>query len=100
MPTQSRSSNVRKRCHCRAWKQCLHPWYVDYQVKSLRFRPNLDVWIGHHCEDFTEARERANLAVIAWLERLAQPYLLEKQKLERRIKRFRRGRVLLMRRHA
>ena len=31
MPRKSRTDNVKKICGCVKWKECAHPWYVDYR---------------------------------------------------------------------
>jgi len=67
MPSQSKTDHVRKRCDCSKWKECTHPWYVDYQEGRRRYRPNLDILIGQHAADFTEAKKQARRAVDAWL---------------------------------
>jgi integrase len=71
MPTESKTDNVRKRCDCVKWKDCKHPWYVDYRdtkKKRGRFRPNLDKLIRRHAATFHEAKTEARRAIDAWLE--------------------------------
>jgi integrase len=66
MPRKSDTDNVRKLCHCAKWKQCAHPWYVDFQTGRRRYRPNLDKLIGRHALDFPEAKAEARRAIVAW----------------------------------
>lgn len=68
MPSESKTDHVRKRCECSKWKECTHPWYVDYQEGKRRYRPNLDKLIGQHPADFTEAKREARRAIDAWLD--------------------------------
>ena len=81
MPRQSRTGNVRKVCGCSKWKECGHPWYVEFKAPKRhprrgvstahptgqRFRQNLRPLIERHPQDFTEAREEARRAIVAWL---------------------------------
>jgi integrase len=68
MPRKSRSENVRKICGCVKWKQCTHPWYLDYQRDNVRFRDNLDLLIDRHAADFTDAKDEAQRAIRAKLD--------------------------------
>jgi integrase len=69
MPSESKTGHVRKRCGCSKWKECSHPWYVDYQDHAKgRYRPNLDKLIGWHAPDFANAKEEADRAIKAWRE--------------------------------
>lgn len=68
MPRRSATDNVRKICGCAKWKDCAHPWYLDYQRDKVRYRDNLDKLIDRHAKDFTEAKDEARRAIIAKLE--------------------------------
>jgi integrase len=68
MPSESKTDHVRKRCDCSKWKECSHPWYVDYQEGKRRYRPNLDKLIDRHPVDFVEAKKEARRAIDAWLD--------------------------------
>jgi integrase len=68
MPSESKTDHVRKRCDCSKWKECTHPWYVDYQEGKRRYRPNLDKLIDRHPADFVEAKKEARRAIDAWLD--------------------------------
>lgn len=68
MPRKSLTDNVRKVCGCVKWKSCSHPWYLDYQRDKVRYRDNLDLLIGRHAVDFTEAKDEARRAIVAKLE--------------------------------
>ena len=76
MPRKSETDNVRKICGCATWKTCTHPWYLDFQQRGVRHRENLDLLIGRHAIDFTEAKDEARRAIVARLDgydpRLAQ----------------------------
>jgi len=50
------------------WKECAHPWYLDYQRAGVRFRDNLDKLIGRHAADFAEAKDEARRAIVAKLD--------------------------------
>jgi integrase len=67
MPLASKTGHVKKRCECVRWKECTHPWYVDYFTKARgRYRPNLDALIGRHCVDIADAKTEARRAIAAW----------------------------------
>lgn len=67
MARKSDTANVTKICGCVRWKDCAHAWYVAYSEKPRgRFRRNLDLLIGRHCVDFTEAQAEARRAIVAW----------------------------------
>ncbi len=68
MPRKSRSDNVRKICECVKWQTCPHPWYLDFQRDTVRYRDNLDKLVGRHAKDFTEAKDEARRAIVAKLE--------------------------------
>ena len=68
MPAKSKTDHVRKRCGCKAWKDCRHPWYLDFQREKVRFRDNLDRLIGRHPIDFQEATDEARRAIVAKLQ--------------------------------
>jgi integrase len=68
MPRKSLTDNVRKVCGCAKWKTCTHPWYLDYQRDKVRYRDNLDLLIGRHAVDYTEAKDEARRAIVAKLE--------------------------------
>ena len=65
MPRKSQTDNVRKRCGCKQWKTCAHPWYVDYQQGKDRYRENLDNLTGRHAPDFQAAKDEARRAIVA-----------------------------------
>jgi integrase len=68
MPRKSRTANVRKICGCVKWKDCAHPWYLDYQRDNVRDRDNLDLLIGRHAETFQQAQDEARRAIVAKLD--------------------------------
>jgi len=68
MPRKSLTDNIRKVCGCATWKTCAHPWYLDFQREKVRYRDNLDLLIGRHAVDFTEAKDEARRAIVAKLE--------------------------------
>jgi len=68
VPSNSKTEHVVKRCDCSKWKECKHPWYLDYQEGRRRYRRNLDQLIGRHCVDFADAKIEAGRAVRAWLD--------------------------------
>jgi integrase len=68
MGSESKTGHVRKRCDCSKWKECTHPWYVDAQEGTRRYRPNLDKLIGRHAADFAAAKVEADRAIRAWRE--------------------------------
>ena len=68
MPRKSQTENVRKICGCAKWKQCAHPWYLDYQRDKVRYRDNLDMLTGGHAEDYATAKDEARRAIVAKLE--------------------------------
>ena len=68
MPRKSQTGNVRKVCGCSQWKTCVHPWYLDFQQRGVRYRENLDVLTGRHAADFTLAKDEARRAIVAKLD--------------------------------
>jgi hypothetical protein len=68
MPRKSQTDNVRKVCGCATWKTCTHQWYLDFQQRGVRHRENLDLLIGRHAADFTEAKDEARRAIVARLD--------------------------------
>lgn len=68
MPSESQTDHVRKRCGCSKWKDCTHPWYIDYQEGKRRYRANLDKLIDRHAVDFADAKREARRAIEAWLD--------------------------------
>jgi integrase len=67
MPRRSVTGNVRKICACTKWKTCAHPWYLDFQRDTIRYRANLDHLVGRHARDLVEAQDEARRAIDAKL---------------------------------
>jgi integrase len=65
MARASTTEHVKKICGCAKWKECAHPWYLDFQEKNIRYRDNLDKLAGRHAADFTEAKTEARRAIVA-----------------------------------
>ena len=68
MPKPSKTDNVRKRCACRKWMTCSHPWYLDFAHEKIRYRDNLDKLTGRHAGDFQMAKDEARRAIQAKLD--------------------------------
>ena len=76
MPRQSETGNVKKICGCVKWKECAHPWYVDYregkevgpngQVRERGLRSKLAPLVGREPVDFADAKAEARRAIVAW----------------------------------
>src|SRR5437879_2153745 len=70
MSHHSTTGNVTKFCGCVKWKECAHPWYVDFQEGQHRYRRSLDALLERHPVDFAEARAEARRAIVTWRGRL------------------------------
>lgn len=70
MARLTKTDHVKKICHCARWKECTHPWYVDYREgerKSGRvLRRKLATLVGREPLDFADAKAEARRAIIAW----------------------------------
>jgi hypothetical protein len=76
MARQSETGNVKKICGCVKWKECAHPWYVDYRsgkevgpsgkVRERALRRKLAELVGREPRDFAEAKDEARRAITAW----------------------------------
>ena len=71
MARRSKSGNVRKRCDCKGWKACTHPWEIEYEETAddgarRRLRGRLVDLTGREPADFAEARAEARRAIVAW----------------------------------
>lgn len=76
MPRQSRTDNVKKICGCAKWKECAHPWYVDYREgketdatgksRERGLRRKLALLVGREPVDFADAKAEARRAIVAW----------------------------------
>src|SRR4051812_29646829 len=76
MARYSPTGNALKRCACTRSRQaaCQHEWHVAYKAPSShalragqRFRRNLDLLIGFHPSNLSEAKNEARRAIEAWL---------------------------------
>jgi integrase len=73
---QSKTDHVRKICGCAKWKECAHPWYVDYREgydvdaagrrRRRGLRCKLAPLVGREPADFADARAEARRAIVAW----------------------------------
>jgi integrase len=73
MPRQSKTEHVKKICGCVKWKECAHPWFVDYREgnkygkKAERvLRKKLAPLVGREPVDFADAKTEAQRAILAW----------------------------------
>ena len=78
MPRQSDTGNVRKICGCVKWKDCAHPWYVDYREGKDVDRGSgsfgltqgcgsvLSLLVGREPVDYADAKAEARRAIVAW----------------------------------
>lgn len=73
MPRQSKTDHVKKICGCGKWKECAHPWYVDYREGSAKsakgertLRKKLALLVGREPVDFADAKAEARRAIVAW----------------------------------
>ena len=76
MPRQSKTDHVKKICGCSKWKECAHPWYVDYRegkdvslagrVRRRGLRCRLSTLVGREPADFADAKTEARRAIVAW----------------------------------
>jgi len=76
MARHSKTEHVKKICGCAKWKECAHPWYVDYRegkeigpsgkVRERGLRCKLAALVGREPKDFAEARAEARRAIVAW----------------------------------
>jgi integrase len=67
MARYSQTGNVRKLCGCKGWKNCAHPWYLDFRPArgGPRVRRNLDELVSRHAADIVNAKEEAQRAMVA-----------------------------------
>lgn len=73
MARTSKTDHVKKICGCAKWKECAHPWYVDYREGSKTgqrpervFRKKLAPLVGREPKDFADAKTEARRAIVAW----------------------------------
>lgn len=77
MARYSHTGNVRKICGCAKWKECAHPWYIDYRhgkklsektgtVVEKGLRCKLAPLVGREPADFADAKAEARRAIVAW----------------------------------
>lgn len=75
MARKSENGNVKKICGCSKWKECKHPWYVDYRqgkeivdgkVRERGLRKQLAPLVGREPKDFADAKDEARRAITAW----------------------------------
>lgn len=87
MARKSRTDNVRKICGCAKWKECAHPWYVNYRegkeldpaagkVRERGLRAKLEPLVGREPVDFADAKAEARRAITAWKDGLDARTLL------------------------
>lgn len=79
MARQSRTDNVKKICGCAKWKECAHPWYVNFRegkevvdgkVRERGLRKRLSLLVGREPVDFADAKAEARRAIVAWKDGL------------------------------
>jgi integrase len=67
---QSKNEYVKKICGCVKWKDCAHPWYVDYRQGEGKggrvLRKKLSPLVGREPTDFIDAKAEARRAIVAW----------------------------------
>lgn len=78
MARTSKTDHVKKICGCAKWKDCAHPWYVDYRegkeigphgkVREKGIRCRLSKLVGREPVDYLEAKAEARRAILAWQE--------------------------------
>lgn len=75
MARQSKTDHVKKICGCAKWKECAHPWYVDYRKGSKAkpgaersLRQKLAPLVGREPKDYADAKDEAQRAIVAWKE--------------------------------
>jgi integrase len=82
---RSETGNVKKICSCVKWKECAHPWYVDYQegkevvdgkVRRRALRKLLAPLVGREPKDFADAKAEAQRAIVAWRDGLVATQLI------------------------
>src|SRR5262245_30044698 len=75
MPRHSKTGNVKKICGCVKWKECAHPWYVNYRdgtecvdgkIRERGLRKRLAPLVGREPTDFADAKMEAQRAILAW----------------------------------
>jgi integrase len=75
MARHSDTGNVKKICGCVKWKECAHPWYVDFQegkevvdgkMRHRALRKKLGPLVGREPLDFADAKAEARRAIVAW----------------------------------
>ena len=55
-----RNDGLGKRCGCREWSKCGHPWHFAYQWKGRRYRVSLDRLLGRPLRGKTDAQAEAD----------------------------------------
>lgn len=69
MARPSKTEHVKKICGCARWKDCAHPWYVNYREKDGNgLRRKLSLLVGREPVDFADAKDEARRAITAWKE--------------------------------
>ncbi len=70
MARASKTDHVKKICGCAKWKECAHPWYVDYREGEGKggkvLRRKLAPLVGREPKDFADAKFEARRAIVAW----------------------------------
>jgi integrase len=76
MARASKTDHVKKICGCAKWKDCAHPWYVDYRegkavnskgnAREKALRCKLAPLVGREPKDFADAKTEARRAIVAW----------------------------------
>ncbi len=76
MARASKTEHVKKICACVKWKECAHPWYIDYRegkeigpngkVRERGLRQKLALLVGREPSDFADAKGEAQRAIVAW----------------------------------
>src|SRR5262245_50461756 len=77
MARRSDTVNVKKICSCAKWKECAHPWYVNYRegkeldpktgkMRERGLRKRLAPLVGREPRDYSDAKAEAQRAIVAW----------------------------------
>ena len=76
MAQPGKTGHVKKVCGCVKWKDCAHPWYVDYRegketgaggkVRERGLQCQLAPLVGREPGDFADAKMEARRAIAAW----------------------------------
>jgi len=80
MARPSKHDHVKKICDCAKWKECAHPWYVDYRKGEGKgapvLRKKLAPLVGREPKDFADAKLETRRAIVAWEDGLDATQLI------------------------